>query len=63
MSESNKQKLIDRCSKQIQCVETGEVFSSLHNAAAKVDATAGNICKCCKGIRKTAAGFHWRYVE
>lgn len=40
----------------VLCIETGEVFKSAHIAGRHVD-------EVCKGIRKTAGGYHWRYVE
>ena len=63
MSEENKRKLAERCSVPILCVETGKVYSSIAEAADAVGANKPNICNCCKGKRKTAAGYHWRYAK
>lgn len=54
--------------KQVCCVETGVIYKS---ALAARKALSGNnnfkkansITECCKGKRKTAYGYHWRYVE
>ena len=27
------------------------------------DIVKGNIKSCCQGIRKTAGGYHWQYVD
>lgn len=62
MSENNKQKLIERSSKAVICVETGEVFKSAREACAKYNLTASTICCCCKGTRHTSGGYHWKYA-
>ena len=46
--------------KKVQCIETGEIFSSIANATRKY---GGDIKACVKGRQKTAGGFHWRYFE
>lgn len=53
----------------VQCIETGQIFPSLAEAARwlaetknmslKVD---GHISQVCKGRRKTCGGYHWRYI-
>ena len=63
ISEAARRKTIERCSVPILCVETGKVYSSIAAAADAVGADKPNICNCCKGKRKTAAGYHWRYVK
>ena len=62
MSDANKQKLIELSRVAVMCVETQEVFSSIHEAARSVGASPSNICNCCKGKKKTTAGFHWQYA-
>ena len=62
MTEENKRKLVERCAVPILCVETGEVFASIADASEATGANKPNICNCCKGNRKTAGGFHWRYA-
>lgn len=51
--------------KKIVCIETGEVFASLRQAASKygVPGSASNICNCLKGKQETAFNLHWKYVE
>lgn len=45
-------------------METGEqiVFSSIYKAARFLNASQGNICMCCKGLRPYANGYYWEYV-
>lgn len=44
------------------CVETNEMFKGVNDAERKTGINNGHICKVCKGIRKTAGGFHWKYA-
>lgn len=48
--------------KKVQCIETGQVFESAREAQDffKCGHTVASVCK---GKRKTAAGYHWRYYE
>lgn len=49
-------------SKSVVCVETGEVFCSIANAAEKYGIDKSSITKVCNGNRKTAGGMRWKYV-
>ena len=49
--------------KKVICVETGIIYNSITEAAKAVNRSIGNISNCCKGKRKTSAGFHWRYYN
>ena len=49
-------------SKKVLCVEAGEIFESISDAERKTGISKGNISQVCRGKRKTAGGFHWRYV-
>ena len=57
-----------RNARKVMCVETGEIFDN-HVAAAVAMATKENridyqnIQACCKGIAKSAGGYHWKYAE
>ena len=48
--------------KKIMCIETGEVFDAIVDAANKYCINAGNIGRVCDGKRKTCGGYHWRYL-
>ena len=52
----------NKMSKPVVCIETGEIFASQGEAgrAKKCDSTTIN--KCCRGVKKTAGGYHWRYA-
>lgn len=51
-------------SKPILCVELNKIFPSLAEAARFFNKNQqGNICKCLKGVRSKALGYHWQYVE
>lgn len=49
--------------KPVICVETGIVYESCSAAAREYYTTNSVICRCCNGIRMTALGRHWKYVE
>ena len=56
---------IDRRSKKLRkpviCIELGMLFDGLLEAEKQTGAKRPNICKCLKGIRETAGGYHWEY--
>ena len=47
--------------KKVMCVETQIIYESI----AEAERLTGikNIICCCKGKRKKAGGYHWRYVK
>ena len=47
--------------KPVQCVETGEVFSSAADAGRSLNKKGYHITSCCTGTRAIAYGFHWKY--
>lgn len=48
----------------VECVETGEVFSSCAEAAKAVGLSSSqSISNCCSGRSKSAKGLHFRYIE
>jgi hypothetical protein len=46
--------------KRVLCVETGEVFDSLSDAARSLNASIAPISMALNGKRDTAHGYHWR---
>lgn len=38
-------------------------FESIEDASHETGADGSHICKVCKGERKTAGGFHWKFVQ
>lgn len=53
--------------KKVRCVETGQVFQSAQAAAKYINNAEGgtqqSILKCCRGERKSARGYHWKYAD
>jgi hypothetical protein len=49
--------------KNILCVETGEIFDSCKIAGLSKNTNAAKIGAVCNGKRKSAGGFHWKYIE
>lgn len=46
--------------RKVRCIETGEIYQSALYATRVVH---GDVSRCVKGERKTAAGYHWEYVD
>ena len=49
--------------KPVVNVDTGEIFPAISVASEKTNIPRMCICNACKGVQKTAGGFHWRYFE
>lgn len=47
----------------ILCVETGERFDTVADAARSVARPPANLSRCCAGKRRTCGGYHWKYYE
>lgn len=64
LSERNKNGDFKRFKKQIQCIETGQIFESIRDALIfhNKDPKSSHITQQIKGDRKTALGYTWRYV-
>lgn len=52
-----------RNNKPVECIETGEVFVSISEAARQKNINSGILSSCCNGTHKskTAGGCHWRF--
>lgn len=50
-------------SKQVMCIETGVVYPSTMEVKRQLGFSPGYISLACYGKRKTAYGFHWKYVS
>lgn len=66
-SEETKKKMSESHKKYIPilCVETQKIYNCPSEASLDVANTkqAGHITEVCKGKRKTAFGYHWKYVN
>lgn len=60
--ERNILKITGRVPKKVLCVETGEIFNTAKDAANNVKVCKQMISFACCGRRKTAGGYHWRYL-
>lgn len=65
LSDEQKLKLrgkVNSLSRQVMCVQTGVVYSSVTNAARATGSDGSSITKVCKGKKKTHKGFTWVFV-
>jgi hypothetical protein len=51
-----------KLSKPVLCIETNEMFSSARQAERETGVNCSNITNCCRGGRKTAGGYKWRFT-
>lgn len=49
--------------KSVLCVETNTTYRSMMEAQRATGINNSLICNCCKGKKKTAGGYHWRYAN
>lgn len=65
ISEETKQKISkanrDKHGKPVICVETGEIFPTASSACRAFNCEG--IRKCLRGVNKTGAGYHWKYLD
>ena len=64
-NEKNRQKHLGRNnanSKPVICVERNEFFWSMGEAKRATGCDDTTITRCCRGIKKTCGGYHWRYA-
>lgn len=68
VSEETRQKISAACknhpsfSKKVLCVETGEIYPCINEASRQIGIACQNISGVCRGINKTAGGYHWKYI-
>jgi len=49
--------------RSVFCIDTGEVFRSITEAAAAKGLRSCNIIAACKGATKTCGKLHWEYID
>lgn len=49
--------------RRVKCLETGEIFNCMNDAAKAFGITRQCITKCCQGKWAKAGGYHWEYVD
>ena len=64
ISERTKEKIRNGCTtkRKIMCIETGVIYESIREAERQTGIKNGGMRAVCKGERKTAGGYSWRYV-
>lgn len=60
---TRNQRAADSLSKQVLCLETGEIYASTHQVQRQLGFNHTCISQCCNGRCKQAYGFHWKYVS
>lgn len=50
-------------SKPVICIETGVIYPSMQEVERLLKIHNSHICDCCKGKRRRAGGYHWKYAE
>jgi hypothetical protein len=48
--------------KAVRCIDTGQVFDTISEAARETGVHSGKIVAVCKATRKSAGGYRWEYV-
>lgn len=51
---------VEKYHKKVLCVETDEIFESEKLAIAWCKSS--EVCRACRGLRKTAGGYHWKFA-
>lgn len=49
--------------RKVKCVETGQIFDSVHEAAEFINRSPSSLVGCLKGKQQTSGGYHWEYYE
>ena len=63
IQRKSKSQLNNATSKQVVCIETGDIYPSMSEAARVIGCTPQNIYQACKFNYKTACGYHWRKLH
>lgn len=64
-TEERRQKIIDAKKNKISvtCIETGVVYSSIHECARQMNLSATAICAVVNGRHKSTGGYHFKYND
>lgn len=52
----------NKMSKPVVCIETQVIFMSQGEAGRVMHCDSSTINKCCRGVKRTAGGYQWRYA-
>lgn len=61
--ESNFKRKESATKCKIQCIETNTFYESIKDCGRKTGINPSHIGQVCRGIRKTAGGFHWCLIK
>lgn len=64
--EMGEDNIFSKCTfskKAVLCVETGKIYPSVAKAGKETGTHPSGIAMCCRGKRKKAGGFSWKYCE
>ena len=48
--------------KIVLCIETNEIYNGTIEASKMTNIYRPSIAKACRGVQKTAGGYHWKYL-
>lgn len=63
ISELARQRSREQTIKQVINIDTGEIFECMKDACEKYDISATHLSAACRGRRKTAKGYRWKYYN
>lgn len=61
-AETKIKKSLSAFKRPVKCIETGGMYESCKSAFIKTGISSIGISRACRGVRKTAGGFHWAFV-
>lgn len=61
--ECKKKTISNHTSRKIRNIEKNITYDSIKKAALDLNVNESGISQCCRGISKTAGGYHWEYVN
>lgn len=56
-------KIKEKYSKAVICIETEEIYSSISEASKDIGCFASAISECCRKLHRTCKGCHWMFYE
>ena len=63
LSDIAKQKISQKNSKKIICIEINKIYNSITEASKELKCSLSGIAMACRGKRTTAQGYHWNFID
>ena len=60
---SAKKTISKSSSRKVKNISTGKVYNSIKEAGKETKINESAISNCCRGVSKTAGGYHWKYIK